>query len=383
MRIPVFWRILFGYSAILLLSVGFSAYSIIQLGNLSTTAHAALETDTLRITTVEALTDAFLSEVRYAGRFIITHSKELYDQHGQFHSDFDRHLKNLKDLSTSAEFQSRLSRIADLHSRYNDLFDREVTYIKSAQAYGESRYKQEKEKVLESTLRQLELLKTLSQETLQTNLKAMEQAANQSRALAIATTLILVGFGFALSYKISKSITGPLLELQRNATASESCLDSASDYSRIPEIQALSETLRRANEHLRAAHASNAVFAQKISVEFATPLISLKNRLNYLNASLGETATAGQRTTLAVLADEIERLLQGCARMEAPTPPAPTISLEPPEFPTPDVPSADTSSIQRTLSLLPERIGSLIPLHKATDHGKDKNHGKSETELLD
>ena len=77
MRIPIFWRLLFGYSAILLLSVGLSTYSIIQLGGLSTTARAALDTDSRRIGNVEKLTDALLSEVRYAGRFIITHAEEL------------------------------------------------------------------------------------------------------------------------------------------------------------------------------------------------------------------------------------------------------------------------------------------------------------------
>jgi CHASE3 domain sensor protein len=382
MRIPVFWRILLGYSAILLLSVGLSAYSIIQLGNLSTTARAALETDTLRITTVEALTDAFLSEVRYAGRFIITHSKELYDQQRQFRSDFGRSMKDLQALSSGPEIQSRLARIADLHSRYNDLFEREVQYIRSAQPYGESRYKQEKEKVLESTLRQLELLKTLSQKSLQTNLKGMEEAASDGRTLAFATTLILVGVGLALSYKISKSITAPLLELRCNAAAPQSYADAGSDYSRIPEIQDLSETLRQAKDHVRAAHASNAAFVRRISVEFATPLISLKNRLNHLKTSLAETVTSEQRTNLIILADETERLIQGCAQIEAPTPPAVPLPQEK-AFRAPAVRGADASLIHRTLSLLAGIAGALVQPNNTNDHGKEKNHGKRQRQMPD
>lgn len=380
MRMPVFWRILWGYSAILLLSVALSAYSIIQLGKLSTTARAALESDTRRITTVEALTDAFLSEVRYAGRFIITHSNELYDQHRQFHSDFGRYMNELQTLSTSPEIQSRLTAIADLHSRYSHLFEREVKYIKSAQPYGESRYKQEKEKVLESTLRQLELLKSLSQKNLQNNLKGMEHAATNGRTLAIVTTLILVGLGFALSYKTSKSITAPLLALQRNAAAPEPCADSASEYARIPEIQDLSETLRRAKDHLRAAHANNAAFVRKVSVEFTTPLVSLKNRLNYLNTSLAEAATPEQRTTLATLADETERLIQGCAQLQAPTLPAITTARAESEFRAPPARAAEVSVPKRALSLLAGITVGLIHSISTKHSGKDRNHENGQTE---
>ncbi len=325
MRIPIFWRLVLGYSAILLLSVGLSAFSIVQLGSLSTTARTALETDTRRIATVETLTDAFLSEVRYAGRFIITHAKELYEQYRQFDSDFRRYMKDLQALSTTPEIQTHLTRISDLHFRYNDLFDREVKYIQSVQPYGESRYKQEREKVLESALRELELLKIRSQTNLQIKLKDMEHAASTGRMLAIATTMALVGLGFALCYKISKSITAPLLELQK-AAAAEPYLHSISDYYRIPEIQDLFETLRRTQNQLRAAHASNAEFVDNISAEFTTPLVSLKNRLNYLKSSLGERVTTEQRTTLLVLVDETERLIQGCARLQVPTPPKITLA---------------------------------------------------------
>jgi CHASE3 domain sensor protein len=320
MRIPIFWRLLLGYSAILLLSVGLSTYSILQLGALSTSARAALESDTRRIAVVETLTDAFLSEVRYAGRFIITHSKELYDQYRQFNGDFGRYVKELQSLSANPETQSRLARIVDLHLRYTDLIDREVKYIQSAKPYGESRYKQENEKILESALRELELFKSHSQKNLQAKLKEMELAASHGRALAIATTLVLVGLGFALCYTISKSITAPLLELQRHAVMTADGAEA--DYSQIPEIQKLSETLRSVKDRLRAAHSSNAAFVHKISTEFTTPLVSIKNRLSYLNASLGEAATAEQRTILQILAEEIERLINGSARWQVPTAPA-------------------------------------------------------------
>ena len=378
MRIPIFFRLLLGYSAILLLSMAMSSYSIIQLGRLGTTARAALETDNRRVSTVEKLTDAFLSEVRYAGRFIITHANELHDQYRQFNSDFGRYMNEIQALSTSVEIQSRLSRVADLHVRYDDLFAREVKYIQSAQPYGQSRYQQEKEKVLESALRELELLKTYSQERLQTKLREMERAASSGRTLAIVTMLILVGLGFALCYRISKSITAPLLELRFN-TEAERRADSESDYSQIPEIQDLSDTLQRAKDHLRATHESNVAFVRKISAEFATPLISLKNRLNYLNTTLGETATAEQRTILAVLADETERLIQNCARLQRPNPPAITPAQSQAVLQATQASAADASLTRRTLSLLAEVGDGIFRSFKISRYEKVKSHEKNRT----
>jgi CHASE3 domain sensor protein len=380
MRIPIFWRLLLGYSAILLFSIALSSYSFIQLGRLGTTARAALETDNHRVAAVEKLADAFLSEVRYAGRFIITHAKELHDQYQQFNSDFARYMNELQALSTSVEIQSRLSRVADLHVRYHDLFAREVKYIQSAQPYGESRYQHEKEKVLESALRELELLKIYSHKNLQTKLREMERAASNGRRLATVTTLVLVGFGFALCYRISKSITAPLLELQLNTAAeAEGCVDSKSDYSRIPEIQDLSNTLDCVKDHLRAAHESNVAFVRKISSEFATPLVSFKNRLHYLHTTLGETATAEQRTILVVLADETERLVQGCARLKVPNLPAiNTSQSQTVSQPTP-ARAADATLSQRTLSLLAEMGNGVFRLLKTKGCGKLRSHEKKRT----
>ena len=79
MALPLYWRLILGYAAILLLSVGASLYSIVQLGELSQTARAALETDYRTIAQQETLTDAFLSEARYGGKYLITQAPASYE----------------------------------------------------------------------------------------------------------------------------------------------------------------------------------------------------------------------------------------------------------------------------------------------------------------
>ena len=57
---PIFWRLVLGNAGILSLSVIACLYSIVQLGTLSATARAALDSDHRMIGYQEALTDSFL-----------------------------------------------------------------------------------------------------------------------------------------------------------------------------------------------------------------------------------------------------------------------------------------------------------------------------------
>jgi CHASE3 domain sensor protein len=310
---------------ILCLSVGVSSYTVVELGGLGGTARSVLDTDNRMIASEAILTDAFLSEVRYGGRFIITRAGALHDQWHQFKNDFGRYMSEIKSLAASPEITARLSRIEELHSRYDDLFDQEVRYVKAGQPYAESRYQQEKEKILESALVELGRLKGQLQQNLSDKLETMGRAARTARTIAALTTLVLLGIGIALSFAISNSMTRPLADLRRR-TAEETAddPDPASKLSRIPEILELSGALSDARRKLREAAETNTVFVQTVNEQFTTPLVSLKKRLSYLKEELAEKITAEQRTTFAILAEETERLIQRCGALRPP----PIVGLE-------------------------------------------------------
>lgn len=317
MQIPIFWRLISGYALILLLSVGVSAYSVVQLGSLSGTARLALDTDNRMISAQEKLTDAFLSEVRYAGKFVITHTASLHEQFRQFKNDFTGYMSEIKSLAASPDTKVRLSRVEELHQRYQDLFDREVRYIKASQPYAESRFRQEREKVLESALGELERLKRQLHKNLNDKLETIDTAARAARTGSAAATLLLLGLGVALSVAVSKSITRPLARLKRT-TLEQTEHDGRSTLEsyRIPELTELSDALCIARRSLREAAETNKVFVHGITEQFVTPLISLKRRLSYLESELTEKSTAEQRTTFQVLAEETERLIQRCSTLQ-------------------------------------------------------------------
>ena len=310
MQISIFWRIVSGYALILALFVGVSSYAVIELGGLSRAARAALDTDNRMIADEEKLADAFLSEVRYAGQFLISHTRALHDQFKQFNNDFVGYLAEIK-RAAPAELQSRLSRLDEFHRRYHDLFEQEVRYVRAGQPYAESRFQQERGKLFETTLQELERLKNQLQTNLQDKLQGIERVASRARTIAAATTVVLLAIGIALSFLTSRSITVPLLKLRRSAAGAvpaDAQANSGGFY--IPEIRALSEVLMKHKYAFEKAANANASFADSVADQLTMPLISLKQRLTYLQEELGTTLAADHKTILEVLAEETERLIE-------------------------------------------------------------------------
>lgn len=215
MATAIFWRLILGTMGILFLSVAVCLYTIVELGRLSQTARSALDSDQRMIGYQEALTDAFLSEARYGGKFIFTHAADRYLEMQQFKGDFNRYLKELKAMTDSEEIAASLSKIDQHHRQYYELFDREIAYIRANQIYAQTRYQQERDKVLESALGELERLKGMLQKNLQAKLQRIDRAARTSRQIGLFTTLVVVFLGTWFSLKISRSVAAPLKQLER------------------------------------------------------------------------------------------------------------------------------------------------------------------------
>ena len=202
-------RFVIGYSSMLILMLAVSGYSVIQLGKLRDAAHMALRVDQRMIDYSEKLADAFLSEVRYAGQFVVTHAPVHLDQYSQFKADFDRYMAQLKSLAGSRDEVQRLTRANEYHAQYFQLFQKEVDYIKRMQPYGETRYREDKGRLVDYLLREHEALKTDRQQSLQQRIGRIETAALESQQVTMAATLLLLGMGVYFAYcltgKISKT----------------------------------------------------------------------------------------------------------------------------------------------------------------------------------
>ncbi len=217
MTIPLFWRLVLAQTAILSLSVAACIYAVVQLGTLASSARSALDTDHRMINYQEALTEAFLSQARYGGKYLITHKEDRHEQTRQFKTDFFQYFGALKSLAQTEPILDSLSRIERLHARYHELFEREVKYVRAAQPYAESRYQQERDKVLESALAELDRMKAQLRTDLHDKLDGIDRAAGAARKIALLATLGALFLGISLALKFSGRLASAPERLKRSA----------------------------------------------------------------------------------------------------------------------------------------------------------------------
>ena len=319
MSLPLFWRLTLGYAAILMLSVGTSTYAILQLSELSQTARMAVDTDYRTIAQQENLTDAFLSEARYGGKYLLTQSPSSYDQFRQFKNDFLRYFGELKASGTTAETSTQLVRVEQFHESFHGLFEQEVRYIKAGQPYAQSRYQQERDKILDNMLRELARLKDQLEKNVHEKLERLGGTAHTARNIAIATTLILLIIGTALSLKISTSVTTPLRDLTNRSKNNLADEQIGTQLSSIPEIQELSIVVARQKQRLLRAALDNADQVERVTEELATRLMSLKRQLSGLKMGNETTLAPEGGASIDTLIEDTDCLIQYCAELSAST----------------------------------------------------------------
>src|SRR5690242_15369081 len=216
MSVPTLRRFIVSYSIMLALMVAVSGYSVMQLGKLSAAAHIAINVEQTMIAETNRLADAFLSEVRYAGKFTATQAPVHYEQYKQFTADFDRSMIRLKSLAASDEAMQRLSRAEEYHVQYQQLFAREVEYLKAKQPYAETRYREERERLVDYLLREDAALKSSLEGGLQQRIGYVEQTARANLRFTSIATLLLAIFGFVFGFWLVGGLPASLMTPSRS-----------------------------------------------------------------------------------------------------------------------------------------------------------------------
>ncbi|GEM_PF-984726 len=206
MTIRIFWRLVLSHLGILFLSGAACLYSIIQLGSVSHSARNALVISQQVTANKDALIDTFLSQVRYGGKYLITHTEGRHDQLLQFKKDFVDYLDRLRRLEESDPIAASLSRIERLHAQYHSLFDREAAYIRANQSYAQTRYQQERDKIVANTLEEFDVLKEQLRASQQERLESIDRGSRAARRIAVLTTVIVLIFGALFSLRVSKNL---------------------------------------------------------------------------------------------------------------------------------------------------------------------------------
>lgn len=305
----LFSRLFLGYLGIFILIIAVSVYAVIELRRFNNITRSVLESDTRVLDYQKKLADALLSEIRYERRFIITRDDALYDQLLLFKSDFDQYLEEAMAVA-DAHAGGFLSQIKDHHRRYQDLVDQEVKYLKSRKDYPYDRYKQDKEKVADRIMADLEKLRSYSQQNTYGKIQQLAEAGSDARRVALLIAGASLIFVVAISFFITRSIIRPVSILKsKTREIAQGNFEGDLNISSPPEIAELASAFNFMSQKLKDLDRMKSDFFSSMSHELRTPLTSIKEGAGLLLEGVGGSLTDRQRKLLTILTEESERLI--------------------------------------------------------------------------
>lgn len=311
MNLTIFSRLVIAYSAILLLVAGMSGYTITQLNRLNRITHSILAIEYPTVDLGKKLIDSILSQMRYERKYLITKDKAFYDQFRILEKEFSEDLKKIIPLVYNPQKAGLIDNVKRLHSQYLLLFYKEVDIIKNGKIYSPSKYREEKEGLVDQITRCLERLITLSQVTINEKMKRSEEIGSKAvRAIVIMSALFLF-LGITLSFFITRSINRPLSQLkQKTKRIAEGNFERPLDISSPPEIGELARAFNSMCQKLRELDDMKSDFMSHISHELRIPLTSIKEADGLLLDGVGGHLTDKQRRLLGIIKEESDRLIK-------------------------------------------------------------------------
>lgn len=306
----IFSRLMLGYLVLLTMTAGVNLYSIFELGEVKEITHSIILLDNGLLDLQGKMADALLSESEYEKKFVILQDPVLYENFLASKHDFERYLAEANAVAGSPALKEVLARLRNRHRVYQQLFAKEVAFLKAGSPYPKKSYSAEKEQAVDGALAELKQLRILSQQSLFRKIRNLDAAGMKAHTVAVGMTAAALLLGILLSLWITRSITVPLSRMKKKTgEVAAGILEADLDLPSPPEIGALALAFNSMCAKLKEVDRMKSDFFSLMSHELRTPLTSIREGTNLFLEGQGGKVTEKQQKLLTIIAEESNRLI--------------------------------------------------------------------------
>jgi two-component system, NtrC family, sensor histidine kinase GlrK len=301
MRLRIFWRVILAQSAMILLVLAISLYTLDKLNWLIRLNGSIVTIDAVCLKEERRLLKTFLAEMRNGEKLLLTQDQALFGAYLQGRQDFADGLTKITLLVDTELEKNLTAEIKDLHVRY----DQELKRVAPGKSSGE----QARKVIADGLLDRANELIRLREETIDgKTVRAHELAESAARDMGWLT-IGGIGGALLLAFLHARGISRPLKNLAREMRrVGQGEFTRSIDLKAPREVLELARTFNWMTEQLAQLDELKTDFTAHVSHELRTPLTAIREGTALLLEEIPGRLSSSQKEILEVVRGNSERL---------------------------------------------------------------------------